>query len=122
MLRVKRILPILCIVLFGITSLFTVSACTNTIPNMLPPFVRVQNTLYVIDPEGIKVSELSAEYELIGEIQETVLQSIDKNETSNFCSVGDKIYQSKENKNEIYVYTSLYSIDGSYRYLRFVKS
>lgn len=89
------------------------------------PYVKINDMIYTIDPNYTTSStaELSDEYVSIGEVLRNP-SSNNPNEIINGdaagCKVGDKIFKSPYIANEIFVYTTLFSGSGEYRYVRFV--
>lgn len=89
------------------------------------PFVKINDMIYTIDSDhpNTTLTELPNEYVIIGKVERN--PSSDKsqeiiNGDAAGCKVGDKIFQAPDSPNEIYVYTTLFSGSGEYRYIRFV--
>lgn len=89
------------------------------------PYVKVNDTVYVIDSDypNRTTSELTDDYVVIGKIErnpslDTSQEAINGDAVG--CKVGEKIFQSADNLNEVYIYTTLFSGNGEYRYIRFV--
>lgn len=91
-------------------------------PNVTPaayPYVMVDGGIYLIDPEGYAASELPDEYLEIGKIEGNASADKAQNWYSQGCKVGEGIYQSSDTS-EVFVYTTLFSGNSEYRYIRFV--
>ncbi len=89
------------------------------------PFVKINDMIYIIDSNypSTTTTELPNEYVIIGKVERN--PSSDKsqeiiNGDGAGCKVGDKIFQAPDSPNEVYVYTTLFSGSGEYRYIRFV--
>ncbi len=106
------------ILLGGVSLLF---GCKNNTEYAAFPFIKISDSIFIIDTDGYVVTELSADYEVIGEVKNKTNSINCGNGDSSCCDIGDKIYQSVSSKNEIYVYTKLFSGNNEYRYLRFNK-
>lgn len=88
------------------------------------PYVKINDKLYIIDPDysGTAAAALPDEYVLIGKVERNPggkSQDIINGDAAG-CKVGEKIYQSPNSPDEIYVYTTLFLGNGEYRYIRFV--
>lgn len=88
------------------------------------PYVKINDKLYIIDSDysGTAATALPDEYVLIGEIERNPggkSQDIINGDAAG-CKVGEKVFQSPNSPDEIYVYTALFSGNGEYRYVRFV--
>ena len=57
----------------------------------------------------------------IGKIEGNASADKAQNWYSQGCKVGESIYQSPDRSDEILVYTTLFSGNGEYRYIRFVQ-
>ena len=79
------------------------------------------NIIYLIDSEGYVASELPSGYVEIGKIEGNASADKAQNWYSQGCKVGESIYQSPDRSDEILVYTTLFSGNGEYRYIRFVQ-
>lgn len=89
------------------------------------PYVKINDMVYIIDPNhtNTTTNKLSDDYVVIGKVERN--PSSDKsqeivNGDATGCKVGDEIFQSPDLPNEVYVYTTLFSGSGEYRYVRFV--
>lgn len=89
------------------------------------PYVKINDKIYIIDPNYPNTSKnvLSDSFVPIGMIEgnssSNKAQDLN-NGDSNGCKVGEKIFQSPNSLNEIYVYTTLFSGSNEYRYVRFI--
>lgn len=112
-------------ILFLLICLFTLifSGCGNQPQTAAIPFVKINNSIFILDSTGIITTELSNVYAEIGAITENVT-TVDgaPNESSSCCKIGEKIYQSSANTDEIFVYTKLFSDNDEYRYIKFNKA
>lgn len=80
------------------------------------PFVRMNDAVYYL---SYTCNFLSENYVVIGEITAEVTSVAEaQNGASAGCKIGEKIFQSPQNTDELFVYTRLFSGDG-YRYVRF---
>ena len=88
------------------------------------PYVKINDTFYTIDSDytNTTTSKLTDDYVVIGRIERNPLTNTSEeilNGDAAGCKVGEEIFQSPNNLNEVYVYTTLFS-GGGYRYIRFV--
>ena len=91
------------------------------------PYVKINDTFYTIDSDYTKTttSKLTDDYVLIGRIERNPSSNMSEeilNGDAAGCKVGEEIFQSPNNLNEVYVYTTLFSGNGGYRYIRFVQN
>lgn len=93
---------------------------TNVTPSVYP-YVMVNDVIYLIDPDGYAASELPDEYVEIGKIEGNTSADKAQNWYSQGCKEGEAVYQSADIPNEVFVYTTLFSGSGEYRYIRFVQ-
>ena len=116
----KKIVPVgffVLIVVLGALILFVTNKHSGT---SAIPFVKVNDVIYVYDSTGYKVEELPETYSVIGEvIGNTASASKAQNGYASGLKVGEKIYQTSVKTDEVFVYTSLFSGDGTYRYVKF---
>lgn len=88
------------------------------------PLVKFNDALYVYDSDGYSVQELPETYAVIGEVIGEVTGKTAASEISNGYAfglkTGEKIYQSAVDPDEVFVYTTLFSGAGIYRYVRFI--
>lgn len=114
----------LCLVIVGSFLVPHILEDDNNNPNVNPaayPYVMVNNIIYLIDSEGYVASELPSGYVEIGKIEGNASADKAQNWYSQGCKVGESIYQSPDRSDEILVYTTLFSGNGEYRYIRFVQ-
>lgn len=125
----KRSRCLLCI--FAIVAIVLLAACggepdpgdlaeDQTFNPQLPaiPMVKINDTIYTYVGETTWIPE---DYQQIGEVTGimTSVSAMENGEASG-PSVGDPIYQSPEQLDEVYVYTTLFSgSEDRYRYVRF---
>ena len=112
----KKIVPVgffVLIVVLGALILFVTNKHSGT---SAIPFVKVNDVIYVYDSTGYKVEELPETYSVIGN---TASASKAQNGYASGLKVGEKIYQTSVKTDEVFVYTSLFSGDGTYRYVKF---
>ena len=83
------------------------------------PYVMVNGCIYLIDPEGYALFELPDGYFMVGKIEGNASADMAQNWYSQGCKVGEAIYQSADTS-EVFVYTTLFSGNGEYRYVRFI--
>lgn len=91
------------------------------------PYVKINDTFYTIDSDytNTTTSKLTDDYVVIGRIERNPLTNTSEeilNGDAAGCKVGEEIFQSPNNLNEVYVYTTLFSGNGGYRYIRFVQN
>lgn len=90
------------------------------------PLVKVNDVLYVYDSAGYSVQELPETYSVIGEVLGEATDRTAAGQIQNGYAfglkTGEKIYQSSVNPDEVFVYTTLFSGAGTYRYVRFTSS
>lgn len=89
------------------------------------PYVKINDMVYIIDSNypNTTTNELSDEYIVIGKVERNPSSNKSQekdNSDAIGCKVGDEIFQSPDLPNEIYVYTTLFSSSGEYRYVRFI--
>ncbi len=85
------------------------------------PFVKINNVIYVYNSAGYKADELPETYSVIGEVVgNTVSASQAQNGYASGLKVGEKVYQTSGKTDEVFVYTTLFSGDGTYRYVKFI--
>lgn len=113
-------------ILFGATALivivgvlyFLMSSKHNDVSAV--PFIRINNMTYTYDPSGYKTDELPQEYRMIGEVTSVALSAYDaRNGYASGLKIGEQIFQSSERNDEVFVYTTLFSANKTYRYVRF---
>ena len=115
----------LCLVIIGSFLVPHIVENDHDNPNVNPaayPYVMVNNIIYLIDSEGYVASELPSGYVEIGKIEGNASADKAQNWYSQGCKVGESIYQNPDITDEIFVYTTLFSGNGEYRYIRFVQS
>lgn len=116
----QKIVPvgfIVLIVVFGALFFFITNKHSGS---SAIPFVKVNDVIYVYDSAGYTVGELPETYSVIGEVVgNTVSASKAQNGYASGLKVGEKIYQTFVGTNEVFVYTTLFSGDGTYRYVKF---
>ena len=88
------------------------------------PYVKINDTFYTLDSDytNTTTSKLTDDYMLIGRIERNPSPNTSEeilNGDAAGCKVGEEIFQSPNNLNEVYVYTTLFS-GGEYRYIRFI--
>lgn len=113
----------LCLVVIGSFVVPNIFDGNHDNPNVTPatyPYVMVNDVIYLIDPEGYVTSELPSEYLEIGKVEGNASADKAQNWYSQGCKVGEVIYQSSD-ISEVFVYTTLFSGSGEYRYIRFVQ-
>ena len=89
------------------------------------PYVKINDMVYIIDSNypNTTTNELSDEYIVIGKVERNPSSNKSQEKDNGDaigCKVGDEIFQSPDLPNEIYVYTTLFSSSGEYRYVRFI--
>ena len=89
------------------------------------PYVKINDMVYIIDPNhtNTTTNRLSDDYVVIGKVERNPFSDKSQeivNGDAAGCKVGDEIFQSPDLPNEVYVYTTLFSGSGEYRYVRFV--
>lgn len=85
------------------------------------PYIMVNDILYLIDSDGYSTSGLPDEYVEIGRVEGNAPAEEAQNWFSQSCKQGELIYQGSDTS-EVFVYTTLFSGEDEYRYLRFVQS
>ena len=87
------------------------------------PLVKINDVLYVYDSDGYSVQELPETYAVIGEVIGEVTGKTAASDIPNGYAfgpkTGEKIFQTSEKTDEVFVYTTLFSSAGTYRYVRF---
>lgn len=114
----------LCLVIIGSFVVPYMLNGSHDNPNVTPsayPYVMVNGSIYLIDPEGYATSELPGKYSEIGIIEGNASADKAQNWYSQGCKIGEGVYQSSDTS-EVFVYTTLFSGNSEYRYLRFVLS
>ena len=114
--------PLIC-ALICLSTLIFAGCSTHPTQTATFPFVKIQDSIFVLDEHGTTTTTLPDTYGKIGTITAHASSTdIANNGSSSCCQIGDDVYQSSANAEEVFVYTQLFSDDSTYRYVKFCKA